>query len=108
MVVQQADDRGESFLLQSWRKKQLEAGKSAVTVNRDLSDLKAMLSKAVELGFLSAHPLARLKPAKTEDNSRVRFLASGEELQLMNALDQRETEAREARLRFNEWRGNVI
>lgn len=92
------------FLLQSWRKQQLESGKSAITVNRDAADLKAMLSKAVEWGFLATHPLSRLKPAKAEDNSRVRFLTPDEENRLLNALDQREADARAARERFNEWR----
>ncbi len=93
-----------SFLMQSWRKKQLAAGKSPATVNRDLADLKAMFSKAVELGIISSHPLAKLKPAKTEDNSRVRFLSPEEEKQLFAALENREVKAKAARTRFNEWR----
>lgn len=90
--------------IQSWRKKQLEGGKSPVTVNRDLADLKSMLSKAVELGVITEHPLAKLKPVKTDDNSRVRYLSPDEERRLFEALDKRESEAREARRRFNEWR----
>lgn len=91
------------LLMQSWRKKQLAAGKSAITANRDAADLKAMLSKAVEWGFLDTHPLTKLKPAKTEDNSRVRFLAPDEEARLFAAMDKREVDARSARVRFNEW-----
>jgi integrase len=92
------------FLLQAWRKRQLEGGKSPVTVNRDLADLKALLSKAVELGLLAVHPLARLKPAKTEDNSRIRHLSPEEEKRLFAALAKREAESRAARTRFNKWR----
>lgn len=94
------------FLLQSWRKKRLEGGATAVTVNRDAADLKAMLSKAVEWGFLAAHPLAALKPAKAEDNSRVRYLLPAEEKRLFAALDQRDADARDKRASFNEWRKN--
>jgi integrase len=92
------------FLLQSWRKRQLDGGKSPITVNRDLADLKAMLAKAVELGLLAVHPLARLKPAKAEDNSRIRHLSPDEEKRLFTALDNREAESRAARIRFNKWR----
>lgn len=92
------------FLLQGWQKKQLEAGKSPITVNRDLADLKSMLSKAVEWDFIAVHPLEKMKPAKTEDNSRVRYLSPDEEKRLFAALAQREAAGRQARTRFNEWR----
>lgn len=92
------------FLLQSWRKKQLEGGKSPATVNRDLTSLKALLSKAVELGFIDHHPLAKLKPAKGADNARVRYLSTDEEKRLFAAIENREAEGRQARERFNLWR----
>lgn len=92
------------FLLQSWRKKQLEGGKAPSSVNRDLTALKALLSKAVELGFIDHHPLAKLKPAKGADNARVRYLSPDEERRLFAAIDAREAEGREARKRFNLWR----
>lgn len=92
------------FLLAAWKKKQIAGGKSPITINRDTADLKAMLSKAVELGKIKDHPLAKLKPAKTEDNSRVRYLSPEEETRLFSVLAKREEEGRAARLRFNAWR----
>jgi integrase len=92
------------FLLQNWRKKRLEAGISPHTVNRDTVALKAMLSKAVEWSFIEKNPLANLKRAKADDNSRVRYLSPDEEKRLFASLDKRELDGRAARLRFNEWR----
>ncbi|MFC1779510.1 tyrosine-type recombinase/integrase [Thermodesulfobacteriota bacterium] len=92
------------FLIQGWRKKRLEAGRSPHTVNRDTVAFKAMLSKAVEWGFLATHPLANLKRTKADDNSRVRYLSPDEVKRLLTALDKREANGREARQRFNEWR----
>jgi integrase len=92
------------FLVMNWRKKQLEGGKSPATVNRDLTALKAMLSKAVEMGVIAEHPLMKLKPAKVTDDNRVRYLSPDEEARLFKALEDREENARAARRRFNEWR----
>jgi integrase len=63
-----------------------------------------MLSKAVEWGFLATNPLANLKRAKTDDNSRVRYLSPDEHKRLFTALDRREAKGRAARQRFNAWR----
>ncbi len=92
------------FLLQGWRKKRLALGRSPHTVNRDMVAIKALLSKAVEWGFLKASPLARMSKTKADDNSRVRYLLPDEEKRLFVELDKREVKGREARLRFNEWR----
>jgi integrase len=92
------------FLIQGWRKKRLEDGRSPHTVNRDLTALKAMLSTAVEWGFIENHPLAKLKRAKAGDNARVRYLLPDEEIRLFDAIAKRETEGREKRARFNAWR----
>jgi integrase len=92
------------FLLKGWCKNRLDAGRSPHTVNRDLGALKAMLSKAVEWSVLEKSPLAGMKKIKAEDNDRVRYLSSDEEKRLFEALDQRETDGRAARTRFNKWR----
>ena len=53
-------------------------GRKATTVNRDISVLKAMLSKAVEWGDLAVNPLQMLKPIKTDDIGVIRFLTESE------------------------------
>ena len=92
------------FLIQGWQRKRLKAGRSPHTVNRDMVALKAMLSKAVEWSFLDKSPLLNMKRAKAADNSRVRYLSHDEEKRLFTALEKRESNGREARSRFNEWR----
>ena len=65
-------------------------GCKATTVNRDISALKAMLSKAVEWGDLAVNPLQILKPFKTDDIGVTRFLTESEKRALRRALDNRQ------------------
>jgi len=90
--------------LQKWRTEQQKAGKAKTTVNRDITALRAVLSKAIEWGDLERHPLQKLKQIKVDDNSRVRYLTSDEETRLKTALDMRENKARSKRKNHNEWR----
>lgn len=90
--------------IQKWRSEQLKAGKAKTTANRDVTAIRAVLSKAVEWGDLEHHPLDRLKPLKTDDAKRVRYLTEDEEARLMEALGKRETRMREDRRSGNEWR----
>lgn len=92
------------FIIQSWRKKRLEAGRSPHTVNRDVVALKAMISKAVEWDLLDSNPLSKLKRAKADDNSRVRYLSPDEEQRLFEALAAREKKKRTERNSHNMWR----
>lgn len=93
-----------AWVVEKWRAARLNAGLSASTINRDLSALKACLSKAVEWGFLPAHPLAGLKPSKVDHHTQVRYLTEGEETALRQALGARETRLREERQSANAWR----
>jgi integrase len=92
------------FLIESWRKQELDRGKRPRTVNRDLQRLTACLGKAVAWGVIPVHPYSGVKPLKTDDGGRVRFLAAAEEKALRAALATRELELCAARDRFNEWR----
>ena len=62
-----------------------------------------MLSKAVEWDILKSHPLAKLKPFKT-DNGIVRYLTSEEEERLRKALIARDNQIKLARCNGNVWR----
>jgi integrase len=93
-----------TWLIENWRKGQIEAGKKAKTINRDVQRLQALLSKAVDWGVLDRHPFHRLKPLKTDRTGRVRYLSEEEEITLRTALARRDEALRQARARFNAWR----
>ena len=90
--------------IQKWRSEQLKAGKAKTTLNRDVTALRAVLSKAVEWDVLDHHPLHKLKQLKVDDDSRVRYLSEKEEARLLDTLDKREETTREGRRSANEWR----
>ena len=92
------------WLIEGWRRKELQRGLSPSTVNRTVQRLQGVLSKAVQWGVITVHPFAGLKPLKTDRRGRVRYLSEDEEQALRKALDERDTELREQRERFNRWR----
>ena len=96
-------------LLDAWRTKRLKGigmrKATRETTNRDTGALKACLSKAVEWDILTAHPLARFKPAKVDLHRRaIRRLYEPEIEALRKALEAREERLREERRRGNAWR----
>ena len=92
-----------AFDVERIKAQRLKAGRKPATVNRDIDRVRGVLSRALEWGFLSDHPLKAVKRAKGVDNSRVRYLTSDEEGRLRDALSAREAERRAARERHNAW-----
>jgi len=92
-----------AFDVERIKGKRLKAGRKPATVNRDLDRIRSVLSRAMEWGRLSTHPLATVKRAKGADNSRVRYLAQEEETALRSALQSREALRRVRRASGNEW-----
>jgi len=90
--------------IEKWKSQQLKAGNKPTTVNRDLAELKAALSKAVEWELLKASPLGKVKLAKVDRSPKVRFLSEDEEISLRRALQERDKELKEGRGSANEWR----
>jgi integrase len=84
--------------------KRLKAGRKPATVNRDLDRIRGALSRAVDWGMLTEHPLRTVKRAKGSDNSRVRYLSKSEEKRLREALEVREAVRRADRASGNQWR----
>lgn len=84
----------------TWRRE----GKQPSTINRNVQRLRAVLSRAVEMGVLNQHPLSGLKPMRVDKTARVRFLDRLEESRLRRALADRETRLSQARIRYNTWR----
>jgi len=74
------------WIVDKWRSQRLKAGIKPVTINRDLTALKAALSQAVEWGYLETHPLKDVKLSKVDKLGVVRFLAEDEETRLRAAL----------------------
>jgi integrase len=95
-----------AFSVERWRSSRLKGDDAvkATTVNRDLAQLKACLSKAVEWGLLAEHPLRRVKLAKTDRGATVRFLDVAEERRLRAALVARDERRRAERDHANAWR----
>ena len=73
-------------MVEKWVTGRLGEGKAPATVERDVSELRTVLSKAVAWGALQHHPLHGLKHRKV-DNAKVRFLSAEEEQRLRAALD---------------------
>jgi integrase len=90
--------------ISKWRMEQVKKGKKHTTVNRDISCLYSALSKAVEWGVISAHPLEKVKPMKTDSNGAIRYLSEDERKRLVAALNEREAGLRAKRLSANKWR----
>ena len=92
------------WVIEKWRTKRLKAGIAPTTINRDMNALKAALNRAVDWGYLDASPLARLKPTKTDNRPKVRYLNAYEAQRLRQALADREGRMRVERASANEWR----
>lgn len=93
-----------TWLIEKWRSEQLLRNKNPNTINRDIIALRALLSKAVEWGDLDEHPLRTLKPLKTDNTGKVRYLTPAEEQRLRQALLARECMIRKKRTNGNKWR----
>lgn len=92
-------------IVEQWRTNKLKSGLSPASINRDLANLRAALSRAVEWEYLQTHPLAnKVKPLKIDKNPIIRFLDINEEARLLQAMDTREATIRRERASANEWR----
>jgi len=94
----------ERYTVDRWVSRRKELGRSNATLNRDVTCLKAALTKAVEWGFSQTNPLSGLRPLKSDSTPIVRFLSTQERQRLLEALDERESERRKRRAAFNKWR----
>ena len=90
--------------IEKWRSKRLDTGVKAITVNRDLDDLRSSLAKAVAWDLLTANPVTTVKRSRVDQNAAVRFLSNDEETRLRTALEDREQRIRLERASANRWR----
>lgn len=92
-----------SWVIASWSKQSKESGLSNASINRRVTVLKSILSKAVEWGVIDSSPLAGRKRELVDTHARVRYLDIEEEKRLRSALDDRQERQRVERQRFNQW-----
>lgn len=92
------------WIVEKWQAEQRKQGKALSTINRDVTTLKAVLSKAVAWDVIDRHPLAKLKPFKTDTAPSVRYLSDEEEYRLRDALKRRDAWIKARRQRGNAWR----
>lgn len=90
--------------VEKWKTARLKSGIKPTTVNRDIAELKSVLSKAVEWGEIEEHPLKRVKPAKIDHNPNVRYLSKEEEKRLRKSLSNRDKRIKIKRASGNQWR----
>lgn len=91
-------------LLEQWRVKRVNAGTAQATINRNITTLKAVITKAVEWGFLKENTLRNLKQFKIDRSPKVRYLSVDEEIRLRQALLERENQLKRERVSANQWR----
>ncbi|MEH6651454.1 MAG: site-specific integrase [Motiliproteus sp.] len=85
-----------------WRTHKLKKGIKAKalkpsSVNRAVTALRALISKAMEWGLLEHHPLEKLKPLKVDNSPKVRYLTDPEEQRLLDAMKQRDQQIKDQR-----------
>ncbi|HCD9498720.1 DUF4102 domain-containing protein [Legionella pneumophila] len=90
--------------MERWRINRLNDGVSNATVNRDVTVMRSILTKAFEWGFLPANPLSKFKQLKIDQSPKVRYLSQDEERRLRDALKYREVELKQDRIKGNQWR----
>jgi integrase len=93
-----------AFHVERWRSARLRAGKEPATVNRDLNTLRGALSRAIDWGLLSTHPLSKVRASKVDRRPMVRYLSAEEEARLLAALEARDVKRRVERENANTWR----
>lgn len=90
--------------IERWRTVRLSEGMKPNTVNRVVSALRAVLTKAVEWNILREHPLAKMKALKVDEGKTARYLSPEEDTRLYVTLKARDSELIEARNRGNAFR----
>ncbi len=91
-------------IVEKWQTGRQNAGIFPTTINRDVTALKAVLSKAAFSGYLTVSPLAGFKKLEDNRSKRERYLSPEEEMDLREALEAREVELSVKRESANEWR----
>lgn len=92
------------WVIEKWRAEQRKRGKAPSAINRDLTTLRSVLSKAVVWHVIDQHPLQDLRPLKVDNHGSIRYLSEDEEAQLWETLLVRDLRIKTARDSGNVWR----
>ena len=92
-----------AWLVSSWRTQQLNRGRKASGINRDVARLKGVLSLAVKWKVIDFSELSGFSDLKTDTSKKPRFLTPEEENTLKAALRQRDQKIRSERHSHNIW-----
>ena len=90
--------------IERWRLKRINEGITAETVSRDLNGLSSVLTRAVKLKKLSENVVRQVERPRIDRTPKVRYLDTGEEKRLRDALRERDQQMRAARDSANKWR----
>lgn len=90
-------------LIEQWRIERKAKGNKNASINRQVTNLKSCLSRAVEWEVIEKHELNKLKPLP-EDNSKVRYLSKDEEARLRSAMRERDERIKQERDNGNQHR----
>lgn len=97
-------DEITQWQMTKWQTQEKKRGLKESTINRNLTALRGILTKAVEWDVLPTTPLSKVKNLKIISDDRIRYLDNDEESRLLNALKERQTEGVTGRESANEWR----
>jgi len=91
------------WVIESWSKQARVKGLASSTINRRITTIKSVLSKAALWGVIEHSPLKGMKQLKTDKTGKVRYLSDDEEARLRSALEARQEQDREERISHNQW-----
>lgn len=97
-------DQISNWDMERWRRARKQSGASDSTLKNDVAEMKAMLNRARQWGFISAHQLVDYRLPKSPKVKIERFLSDDESQQLHKALEERELKRQCDRQSFNKWR----
>lgn len=77
----------DTHTIEIWVASRIQKGISKATINRDLTDLKSAINKALQWGLIPFNPLKNHKPFKLDKFPKTRYLLPHEETALRQALE---------------------
>lgn len=93
-----------AFDIEKIRSARIKQGLSPATCNRDTAAIRAAFNYAFKRGIIPTNPLRDVSMSKEDTKGRVRFLTDAERKRLLDALDERQEQARLERHNANAWR----
>lgn len=97
-------DEITTWQINKWQTSERKRGLKPGSINRKLTSLRGVLSKAVQLDIIVTSPLSKVKNLQTDNERRVRYLTDAEETRLLNGLRARQNRKQLGRQSGNEWR----